>query len=88
MTFIAMGIILFAYQLGWYGYVTIRQPISGGCIGFTDLILPSHAANVDKCISSSFGNNTGATAGSILANPSTPPLATAPSGQTIQGTIG
>ena len=50
MTIIAMGVVLIAYQLGWYGYAVLQQPADGGCTGFVDLLLPSRASTVNSCI--------------------------------------
>lgn len=52
---LAIGLFWFAYQLGWYGYATLQQPVSGGCIGFTDLMLPGAINKVDNCIQNSWG---------------------------------
>jgi hypothetical protein len=59
-------LIFAAYQLAWYGYATLRQPVpcgsnpSGncgeGCCGFLDLLLPGNVAKVDKCISSGWSS--------------------------------
>lgn len=48
------------YQLAWYGWVTLKQPVTGGCIGFVDLMLPSHAKSVDACLSNNYQQKTGA----------------------------
>lgn len=55
MILIPLGILWLGYTLGWYGYATLQQPISGGCTGFTDLILPTHIASVDSCITNNWG---------------------------------
>lgn len=52
-------VLLLGYQLGWYGYATLQQPVSGGCVGFTDLILPGRVSQVDNCISNNWGKSGG-----------------------------
>lgn len=59
MIIVPMGLLLVAYQLMWYGYAVLQQPLPGscstcgdGCVGFVDLLLPTRAAQVDKCIQS------------------------------------
>lgn len=65
MIFLPLAVIWFGYQLGWYGYATIQQPVNGGCVGFVDLIMPSKVAKVDACIQSNWGK----TGNSLSASP-------------------
>lgn len=74
MILVPMVVLLVAYQLGWYGFATLKQPVpcggnntstssscGEGCCGFMDLLLPSKVGAVDTCITNSWGNNTGST---------------------------
>jgi hypothetical protein len=96
-------LVLAGYQLGWYGYATLQQPVpcgsgskqggatgpcGSGCTGFVDLILPSHISTVDNCISNNWNKGSSNTINGQPAN-SNPnqPLFTAPSGQPISGTV-
>lgn len=57
MALLPFVVLLFAYQLGWYGYATLQQPVTGGCIGFTDLLLPGNISKVDNCIKNNWGKS-------------------------------
>lgn len=70
-------LILAGYQLGWYGYAVLQQPVpcptgssqdqcgADGCTGFMDLILPSRISVVDKCIQQNWNKNNFSGSGTI-----------------------
>lgn len=70
-------VLLLAYQLGWYGYATLQQPVDGGCTGFTDLILPGRVSTVDQCITNNWGRSGSTTtkppANNKTGSPTSPP---------------
>ena len=64
MILVPMGLLLLAYQLGWYGYATLQQPLPGscstcgnGCVGFIDLLWPSRVAKVDMCMQAGWNDS-------------------------------